>query len=66
MVKKTSKWIWLMCVVFLIMQYLICVNVYVMGDDYMYGTFGHQGIRALGGQCSHITLQATAGGWLTF
>ena len=44
MIKKTPKWIWLISIAFIVMQYLICLNVYMMGDDYMYGTFGHQGI----------------------
>lgn len=26
------------------MQYLICINVFIMGDDYMYGTFAHSGV----------------------
>ena len=37
-------YIWLLSAVFLVMQYAICLNVFVMGDDYMYGTFGHMGI----------------------
>ena len=26
------------------MQYLICLDIYLMGDDYMYGTYAHQGV----------------------
>lgn len=44
MIKKLPKWLFIICAVFLIMQYLICLNVYLMGDDYMYGTFGHEGV----------------------
>ena len=44
MIRKMPKWIWIISVVFLLMQYLICADVHVMGDDYMYGTFGHQGV----------------------
>ena len=43
-IKRIPKWIWIICSVFIVMQYLICLNVYVMGDDYMYGTFSHSGI----------------------
>ena len=46
MKKRIPKWIWLICVIFLVMQYIICLNVYIMGDDYMYGTFGHNGVFA--------------------
>lgn len=47
MLRKKPKWIFIICGVFLIMQYLICSNVYLMGgDDYMYGSFGHNGIFA--------------------
>ena len=42
--KKVPYWIWAICGVFLIMQYLICLDVYLMGDDYMYGTYAHQGV----------------------
>ena len=44
MLKRIPKWIWIISAVFLIMQYLICLNVYMMGDDYMYGTFGQEGV----------------------
>lgn len=44
MKKRIPKWTWLICIVFVVMQYLICSNVYMMGDDYMYGTFGHEGV----------------------
>lgn len=42
--RSVPKWVWLICLVFLILQYLICLNVFVMGDDFMYGSFGHQGV----------------------
>ena len=44
MIKRIPKWIWLISIAFIVMQYLICLNVYMMGDDYMYGTFGHEGV----------------------
>lgn len=42
--KRIPKSIWLIGSVFLVIQYAICLNVFMMGDDYMYGTFGHMGI----------------------
>ena len=44
MKKRVPYWIWAICGVFLIMQYLICLDIYLMGDDYMYGTYAHQGV----------------------
>lgn len=44
MEKSKIKWLWIIGAVFVAMQYFICFNVYLMGDDYMYGTFGHEGI----------------------
>ena len=40
--RKRTGWIWLACVTFIVMQYCICVNVYLMGDDFMYGSFGKE------------------------
>ncbi|MBR3474655.1 MAG: hypothetical protein IKH34_06265 [Oscillospiraceae bacterium] len=44
--RAAPKWIWLLCTLFLGMQYLICWNVFPMGDDFMYGSFGREGVFA--------------------
>ena len=43
---KIPEWIWWASAAFLVMQYTICMNVFPMGDDYMYGTFGKNGAFA--------------------
>ncbi len=44
--RAVPKWIWLLSAMFLVMQVLICRNVFPMGDDFMYGSFGREGVFA--------------------
>ena len=43
-VRGEYRWIPALCAAFLAVEYLICRNVFPMGDDFMYGCFGRDGI----------------------
>ena len=41
---RSSKWLYWLSGVFVLLQYLVFINVYLMGDDFLYASFVREGL----------------------